>query len=104
MKHALLFAIGIAGLVATVFALRGGATQAEKRIEYYTNGRIQTECELHGGVRDGESRRYWPDGKRLAEGRYVDGTMSGTWTFWNEDGTPDNSRSGRYVAGEHAGS
>jgi len=103
MKHALLFAIGIAGLLATVFALRGGATGVEKRTEYYTNGQIQLECELQGGVRAGQCQRYWPDGKPQASGRYEDGRMSGTWTFWNQDGSEDSSRSGRYVAGELAG-
>jgi hypothetical protein len=29
--------------------------------------------------------------------------MSGTWTFWNQDGSEDGSRSGLYVAGELAG-
>ncbi len=103
MKHALLFAVGIAGLLATVFALRGGAAQAEKHTEYYTNGQIQLECELQGGVRAGQCQRYWPNGKPQASGRYEDGSMSGTWTFWNEDGSEDSARSGRYVAGEYAG-
>lgn len=103
MKHALLFALGIVGLVATVFALRGGAPEGEKRIEYYASGRVQAECQQRDGVREGECRRYWPDGKPMAEGSYVNGLMSGDWTFWNEDGSEDRSRSGRYVAGEYAG-
>jgi antitoxin component YwqK of YwqJK toxin-antitoxin module len=103
MKLALLFAIGCAGLLASVFALHGNAAQPEKRVEYYTNGQIQFECELQSGVRQGECHRYFPDGKPQAEGRYEDGSMTGTWTFWNEDGTPDRSRSGSYVAGEYAG-
>ncbi len=104
MKQLLLFALGIAGLVATVFALRAGTPAGEKRIEYYANGHVQVECELRGGVREGECHRFWPDGKPLAEGRYSDGVMSGAWTFWNEDGSEDRTRSGRYVAGEFAGS
>ena len=87
MKRALLYAIGCAGLLAAVFAFHGGAREGEKRVEYYPNGQIQLECDLQGGVRQGECRRYWPDGKPQAEGRYEDGTMSGTWTFWNEDGS-----------------
>ena len=102
MKHALLFAIGIAGLLASVFALRGGATGVEKRTEYYTNGQIQLECELRGGVREGECQRFWPDGTPQASGRYEDGRMCGPWTFWNQDGSEDASRSGRYVGGELA--
>jgi hypothetical protein len=102
MKHALLFAIGIAGLLATVFALRSGATGGAKQIEYYSNGQIQLECELQGSVREGECQRYWPDGKPQASGRYEDGRMNGTWTFWNQDGSEDASRSGRYVSGELA--
>ena len=102
MKHAILFAIGIAGLLASVFALRGGATGVEKRTEYYTNGQIQLECELRGGVREGECQRFWPDGTPQASGRYEDGLMCGTWTFWNQDGSEDASRSGHYVGGELA--
>ena len=103
MKHLLLLAIGLVGLVATVFALRGGATEAEKRIEYYANGHVQVECELSHGVREGLCRRYWPDGKLMAEGQYSDGLMSGSWTFWNQDGTPDGTRTGKYVGGEFTG-
>src|SRR5689334_6846532 len=103
MKKSLLLVLGIAGLLVTVFALRGGAGAAEKRIEYYANGQVQVECELQNGVREGLCRRYWPDGKLLAEGRYEDGRMSGSWTFWNQDGTPDGARSGEYVAGEYSG-
>ncbi len=103
MKNALLFAVGSAGLLATVFALRGGATQGEKRVEYYANGQVQYECELQAGVRAGECQRFWPNGRLQAQGRYEDGSMSGSWTFWNEDGSQDGSRSGRYLAGEYAG-
>ena len=103
MKHTLLYAIGIVGLVVSVFALRGGAGQGELKVEYYASGQVQVECELRDGVRDGECQRYWPDGKLLAKGRYENGLMTGTWTFWNADGTPDGSRSGTYVAGEFAG-
>jgi uncharacterized protein len=104
MKYLLLFAIGIAGLVASVFALHGGGAQAEKRLEYYANGQVQVECELREGVREGECHRFWPNGKPLAEGAYTNGLMSGTWTFWNEDGSEDAARSGAYVRGEHVGS
>jgi MORN repeat variant len=103
MKHALLFGIGIAGLVASVFALRGGAAPGERRVEYYPSGQVQLECELQEGVREGECRRFWPDGKPMAEGQYENGLMNGRWEFWNEDGTPDPARSGEYVAGRLRG-
>ena len=103
MKHALLFGFGIAGLVATVFSLRGGASGGERKVEYYSSGQIQIECELRGGVREGLCRRYWPDGKPMAEGHYENGLMIGTWSFWNEDGTPDLARSGEYAGGARSG-
>jgi antitoxin component YwqK of YwqJK toxin-antitoxin module len=102
MKKLILFVLGCAGLVAAVYALRGNSSQSDERVEYYASGRVQSECPLHAGVRDGECKRYWPDGKLQAQGRYADGAMSGDWSFWNEDGTPDLARAGRYENGELA--
>jgi hypothetical protein len=36
------------------------------------------------------------DGRKLDEGSYRDGKREGQWTFWNADGTIDESRSGIY--------
>jgi MORN repeat variant len=99
MKHLLLFLVGSAGLVAAVHALHGSASRDEQRVEYYASGQVQSECTAHAGVRDGACHRFWPNGKLQAQGQYTDGSMSGDWSFWNEDGTPDDARSGRYVAG-----
>ena len=104
MKRSLLFALGIAGLVATVFALRGASGQDALRVDYYANGQVQAECEVQDGVRDGLSRRYWPDGKPMAEGHYRSGSMHGSWTFWNQDGSEDLERTGEYVDGKLVGS
>ena len=102
MKHLILFAIGIVGLVAAVPALHGGPKQAEARGEYFASGQIQSECPTHEGVRDGECKRYWPNGKLQAQGQYLDGSMNGSWSFWNEDGTPDTARTGNYADGKFA--
>ncbi|MBK7644302.1 MAG: hypothetical protein IPJ19_14875 [Planctomycetes bacterium] len=103
MRKSLIFAVGLAGLVASVFALRGSGSAVEKRTDYYANGQVQSEYVLHEGVRDGACHRYWPDGKPLAEGEFQHGEMSGEWSFWNQDGALDASRSGRYVAGKFLG-
>lgn len=100
MKRSLLLALGILGLVAAVFALRGASNPGEQRTEYYANGQVQSECACKDGVREGTCRRFWADGKAQAEGQYTAGLMSGRWSFWNQDGSEDSGRSGEYRAGQ----
>lgn len=103
MKRSLFLLLGSLGLVAAVFALRGSANQGEFKTDYYANGQVQSECACKDGVRQGPAKRFWADGKPQAEGQYADGTMSGHWTFWNQDGSEDLERSGDYVDGKRTG-
>ena len=47
-------------------------------------------------VRHGPATRFSPDGRRLEQGSFSYGKREGPWTFWHEDGTFDDQRSGLY--------
>jgi hypothetical protein len=50
----------------------------------------------HRYAKVGRLTRWSRDGKRVAEGPYSEGKRTGTWTYWNEDGSVDHARSGVY--------
>jgi antitoxin component YwqK of YwqJK toxin-antitoxin module len=102
---AVILLAGLAGLTLSVRAFQGtdGATEPKTQSTYSANGQVESECETLDGRRDGLCRRYYADGRKMAEGRYVAGKMEGPWTFWLEDGTVDRTRSGRFDSGERAG-
>jgi len=47
-------------------------------------------------VKDGPFILWARDGKKLAQGIYDLGRRTGTWTFWNDDGSVDHAQSGVY--------
>jgi RNA polymerase sigma-70 factor (ECF subfamily) len=47
-------------------------------------------------VRLGPFTRWARDGKKLEEGDYEYGKRTGSWTFWNDDGSVDHVKSGVY--------
>jgi hypothetical protein len=47
-------------------------------------------------VKEGAAIHWSRDGRKLEEGHYLDGKRDGPWTFWNPDGSIDESRSGIY--------
>jgi hypothetical protein len=102
---ALLLLTGLAGLTVAVRALNkspeDGAPSSQST--YYANGQIEIECATNAGRREGPCKRFYSDGRKLAEGNYAAGRMEGDWTFWLEDGSVDRTRSGRYVAGDRTG-
>jgi antitoxin component YwqK of YwqJK toxin-antitoxin module len=102
---ALILLAGLAGLTVSVRALQGtrDATESQTQTTYFANGQVETECETLDGRRDGLCRRFYADGRKMAEGSYVAGKMEGQWTFWLEDGTVDGARSGRFESGERSG-
>ena len=91
----------VAGLTVSVRAIQASHDPNDTRSQatYYANGQVEMECETRAGKREGACRRFFPDGAKQAEGRYVDGKMDGEWTFWLDDGSVDAARSGRYAAG-----
>ena len=47
---------------------------------------------------------FWYDnGQKQSEGGYVNGKRHGQWTFWNEDGSIDEERTGYYEEGKSNG-
>jgi hypothetical protein len=48
-------------------------------------------------VKDGPFVHWTRDHEKLEEGSYTDGKRTGTWTFWNDDGSVDHARSGVYA-------
>jgi hypothetical protein len=68
-------------------------SQAQALVEYEYQ-----EIQLPGGewLRDGPATRWSRSGSKLEEGSYRDGKREGMWTFWNEDGSIDGSKTGLY--------
>ena len=98
----LILLAGAAGLAVSLRAFGTADADAQDRTQatYYANGRVDSEYEIRDGRRDGPCRRFYPDGSRMAEGRYAAGRMQGEWTFWGPDGRVDPERSGFYESGE----
>ncbi len=99
---ALVLLTALAGLTVAVRALNKNPEDAASRSQstYYANGQVEMECATNAGKREGLCRRFYSDGRKMAEGNYAAGLMEGAWTFWLEDGSVDVARSGRYVSGD----
>lgn len=84
--------------------LTGVYEDGEKIKDWYEEGVREGELrsglrqasEYSGGLRNGQASTFYPSGAKEGEGRYRDGLMSGSWNFWNEDGSVDSKRSGQY--------
>jgi hypothetical protein len=99
---ALILLASLAGLTVAVRALNRNPEDAAPHSQstYYANGQVEMECAIHDGRREGTCRRFYADGRKMAEGSYAAGRMEGAWTFWLEDGNVDPVRSGHYVSGD----
>ncbi len=64
---------------------------------WYPGGRVFLDCHYQAG--EGRGTLQYPSGKRLGAGACLDGQLHGEWVFWNEDGSVDAARSGRYEHG-----
>jgi hypothetical protein len=42
---------------------------------------------------------WYPDGKKLAEGDFVDGARTSTWSYWNADGSASATELGAFASG-----
>ncbi len=62
---------------------------------------------IEGGDRGqrqhGHFVEWYPDGKKTAEGEFTDGTKSGTWSYWNPDGSPSMVELGAFAADAFVG-
>lgn len=93
------------GLVGGAWCLFGDApgsaspTASEAQLTYWGNGQRRAALACRDGVPHGPAREWFPDGRLANEGAYLDGQRDGPWTFWREDGSIDEERSGLYRAG-----
>ncbi|MFC1671272.1 toxin-antitoxin system YwqK family antitoxin [Spirochaetota bacterium] len=72
-----------------------------KWTEYYPDGKSKKSvAEYMMGKKMGAYKEYHRNGRIKAEGEYMNNKMNGMWKFYDEDGSPDNSRSGRYMFGK----
>lgn len=55
--------------------------------EFLDDGRIASEYELAGGVKNGWARIWSLTGAQIFEGFYVDGILNGAVLEWAENGT-----------------
>jgi antitoxin component YwqK of YwqJK toxin-antitoxin module len=53
---------------------------------WFEDGKPALELGYLGGVRDGDAREWHATGAPAAEGRYVAGAREGNWRFWNDRG------------------
>ncbi len=65
---------------------------------YRTDGSVLSEAVCAGGVRHGQYRDFWPDGRVSLEGLYRDGLQEGEWRFYDQ-GTGELREVLRFVAG-----
>jgi antitoxin component YwqK of YwqJK toxin-antitoxin module len=57
------------------------------RFTYYsTKGRVESVLDHYPGGKASHARHYHPNGKLMAEGRYVGQAKDSTWVFFNTDG------------------
>ncbi|MFO1010254.1 MAG: hypothetical protein U1F29_09365 [Planctomycetota bacterium] len=101
----LLLAAGGVGLFLTLGELRAETGEGkERQTTYYPSGRLWTEAETDdAGEREGLFRRFQPDGRLEAEGRYVAGKMDGEWRWYEADGALDAEKSGLFRDGRRVG-
>ena len=70
-------------------------------VHWYENGQKKRESEFK---ENGEKHAHWihwyENGQKSEEGKWKDGKRIGSWSFWNEDGSIDNEKSGIYKAGK----
>ena len=91
-------AAAVGGTVTGVFSGR----EASAQTSYYGDGSKKNVTSYVDSVKQGRSEQWYPNGTMEWSGEYADGFRAGEWSFWNEDGSPDAERSGRYEQGRKA--
>lgn len=59
---------------------------------YYPNGNKQSECRYEDNKKNGKTATYYPNGKIRYIGYYLWDQPSGTWEFYNEDGSLNQTK------------
>jgi hypothetical protein len=72
---------------------------------FYDSGQLWSLGEYNHGLKEGKKEVYWPDGTKRYEGQFTGDEKSGSWVFYNPDGTvlqkrnfdaiPPQARSGK---------
>jgi len=76
-----------------------------KYIEYYPNTKIKKiEASYMLDRLQGRFMEYFRDGRIRAEGNYTNGAKSGDWKVMNQDGSPVEEESGKFLNGKKFGS
>ena len=57
---------------------------------------VELELPDHSYVKEGPAIRWSRNGTKIEEGSYRDGKRDGRWTYWKDDGSIDEARSGVY--------
>ena len=102
MKKLLLFAALCAGVIAVsgaVYAHLHDDALAPK-LTYWSDGAVKSSVVYVDGSREGAREQWYPSGVTECRGAYSHGAREGPWTFWNEDGSIDQERSGEYREGK----
>ena len=54
---------------------------------FYPTGQLWSLGSYKNGLKHGKKEVYWPDGMKRYEGQYADDKKSGSWIFYNKDGS-----------------
>ncbi|MEO1049135.1 MAG: tetratricopeptide repeat protein [Bacteroidota bacterium] len=73
-------------------------------IDYYDNGKVDTERGIENGEYHGPYTSYWEDGSIALKGQYKNGQADGLWTWYYQSGKikseivyKNNERNGKYT-------
>lgn len=69
--------------------------------EWSATGQVVQDGQYVDGVRDGDWKLYYENGKPCKTEHYLHGKLDGSWTTWREDGTRERDVS--FKAGERDG-
>ncbi|MDR2914275.1 MAG: DUF3352 domain-containing protein [Tannerella sp.] len=58
--------------------------------EFYPEGSLKSECEIHEGRRHGKYHEYYKEGTLKIRGKYSKGQPKGTWIYYSEEGKPEH--------------
>ena len=94
------------GLVGTALQSigEGPSEFSGLRTTCWSNGNPREQATYANGLREGDCQRWHADGTPRAEGRYEAGRMIDEWRFYDETGSLDTTRSGRFEGGDRVSS
>lgn len=70
------------------------------QVAYWSDGAKKSSVTFVEGVKEGPCQQWYASGAPECSGEYRRGLRQGIWTFWNEDGSIDQERSGEYREGK----